>query len=255
MTKITGLPLEYDELSQYFDAHNIGDDTNEKNAVIANLLKEFSANNILDLTCGTGCQVFYLKNLGFEIIGADFSEKLLKIARKKAEDLGVEAEFIDGDMRDLQVGNFDAVITMFNAIGHLTKDDFALALKNIYNNLREGGIYIFDIFNLDVFTDQKVADLAMDFEKIVNGDKIHNIQYSTLNKDTGMLTSHDKYEISEASGKVKKLENSFDMQIYNLSQLQNILSENGFKIIKNSGILGEEFIENSSLNMLIVAQK
>ena len=121
MTKITGLPLEYDELSQYFDAHNIGDDTNEKNAVIANLLKEFSAKNILDLTCGTGCQVFYLKNLGFEIIGADFSKKLLKIARKKAEDLGVEAEFIDGDMRSLQVGKFDAVITIMKYLKRLQR--------------------------------------------------------------------------------------------------------------------------------------
>ena len=45
------------------------------------------------------------------------------------------------------------------------------------------------------------------------------------------------------------------MQIYNLTQMQNILSKNGFKIIKKTGIFGEEFIENSSLNMLIIAQK
>ena len=48
-----------------------------------------------------------------------------------------------------QVGQFDAVITIFNAVGHLTKQDFKKAIQNIYTNLNDRGLYVFDIYNLN----------------------------------------------------------------------------------------------------------
>ena len=35
-----------------------------------------------------------------------------------------------------QIGNFDYVISIFNSIVHLTKNDFEIALKNIHKNLK-----------------------------------------------------------------------------------------------------------------------
>lgn len=49
-------------------------------------------------------------------------------------------------MRDIKVGSFDAVITIFNAVGYLTKKGFEKAMRNIYNNLNNNGLYVFDIF-------------------------------------------------------------------------------------------------------------
>jgi SAM-dependent methyltransferase len=50
---------------------------------------------------------------------------------------------------------FDAVITIFNAVGHLTKSGFEKAIRNIHRNLNAGGIYVFDILNLEAMTDFK----------------------------------------------------------------------------------------------------
>ena len=144
-----GLPLEYSELSEYFDVHNVGDDTDAKNEVIQKLLRKYNVRTVLDFTCGTGSQVFFLTKFGFRVTGADFSPKLLDIARKKAKKDNFDISFIDGDMRTLQAGKFDSVITIFNAIGHLTKYDFEKAIRNICKNLKPGGIYVFDIFNLE----------------------------------------------------------------------------------------------------------
>ena len=55
-----GLPLEYKKLPEYFDAWNVNDDTPAKNTVIEKLLKVHNVQTILDLTCGTGSQVFFL---------------------------------------------------------------------------------------------------------------------------------------------------------------------------------------------------
>lgn len=250
-----GLPAEYQQIPEYFDKHNICDDTELKNSVVEKLLKEQDAKNILDMTCGTGSQVFYLAKYGYKVIGSDFSPELLNIARKKAKEQNLDIEFIDGDMRFLKVGSFDAVITMFNAIGHLNKEDFAKAIKNISKNLSKNGIYIFDIFNLNALTEKAVEDLKMDQKFEVDGDKIHQIQHSKLDRKNAILTSCDNYKIKDKSGKTKEINNSFSLKIYTSKELKEILEENGFKILKFSDIYGNEFIEDKSLNILIVAQK
>lgn len=62
-----GLPLEYQKTSEYFDAHNISEQTEAKNALIEKLLKKQKVKTVLDMTCGTGSQVFYLAKRGDEI--------------------------------------------------------------------------------------------------------------------------------------------------------------------------------------------
>ena len=59
-------------------------------------------------------------------------------------------------MRYIKIRKFDTTITMFNAIGHLTKDtEFEEALLKHLFKLKDDGIYIFDIFNLETITDVK----------------------------------------------------------------------------------------------------
>ena len=107
-----GLPIEYQQMPEYFDAHNINEQTKAKNALIKRLLKEQNVQTVLDMTCGTGSQVFYLSNHGFAIIGSDFSPVLLDIARAKAKEMDRNITFIDGDMRTVKIGKFDAIITI-----------------------------------------------------------------------------------------------------------------------------------------------
>lgn len=215
-------------MPEYFDAHNVSEQTEAKNAVVEKLLKEQGVKTVQDMTCGTGSQVFYLVERGYEVIGSDFSPALLDMARSRAKTMDRQETFIDGDMRDLKVGKFDAVITMFNAIGHLVKSDFEKALQNIHANLKGNGVYIFDIFNLQVITDDIIDDFDMDIESMVNGVKIRNIQHSEIDRDKGLLTSHDHYTISKKEGDPETHKNSFSLQIYTAKELQVMLENAGF---------------------------
>ena len=250
-----GLPFEYQQMPEYFDAHNISEETEAKNALIEKLLKEQKVKTVLDMTCGTGSQVFYLAERGYEVIGSDFSPALIEKARSKAKKMNRNITFIDGDMRNVKVGKFDAVITIFNAIGHLTKADFEKALQNIHANLKDGGVYIFDIFNLQAITDEIIDDFAMDIENIVNGVKIRNIQHSEIDRENGLLTSHDHYTISKEGCEPEIHTNSFSLQIYTAEELQAMLSRNGFEIVGQYDMDGNDFIAEKSLNILTVARK
>ncbi len=253
--KNLGLPLEYQQMPEYFDAHNIGADTEAKNAVIERLLKEHNVKTVLDMTCGTGSQVFYLTQRGYKVIGSDFSPELLKQARAKAKKQSLDIIFIDGDMRDLQVGQFDAVITMFNAIGHLDKLDFGKALQNIHKNLKNGGIYIFDIFNSQAITDDIIDSFKMDIETVVNGVKIRNQQHSEIDRQNNLLTSHDHYTIIKDGNEPEIHTNSFSLQIYTADELKQMLARNGFESLNQYDIEGKEFLAEKSLNVLTVARK
>ena len=54
-----GLPIEYKQLPQFFDAHNIGENTDNKNKIIETLLRNHNTTTVSDMTCGTGSQVIH----------------------------------------------------------------------------------------------------------------------------------------------------------------------------------------------------
>jgi ubiquinone/menaquinone biosynthesis C-methylase UbiE len=250
-----GLPFEYQQMPEYFDAHNINEQTEVKNALIEKLLKEQKVKTVLDMTCGTGSQVFYFAERDYEVVGSDFSPALVDIARSKAKEINRNITFIDGDMRNVKAGKFDAVITIFNAIGHLTKTDFEKALRNIHANLKDGGVYIFDIFNLQALTDNIIDNFAMDIKSIVNRVHIRNIQHSQIDREQGLLTSHDSYTLSKEEGEPEIHTNSFSLQIYTAEELQTMLEHNGFKIIGQYDMEGNNFVAEKSLNILTIARR
>lgn len=249
-----GLPLEYSTLHEYFDALST-DNADAKNQLIEEVLRKYKVNTVLDLTCGTGSQVFWLAKQGYKVTGADLSPDLLNITREKAHKENIEVRLIEGDMRTLHVGSFDAVITIFNAIGHLTKTDFEKTLRNIHSNLKDGGLYVFDIFNLQAMTDTVVHDLAMDVRKTVNDTQIHHIQKSEIDRKSGRLTSYDHYTLQKSADTLKTLTGEFTLQIYTAQELREMLSKNGFETLEQLDMDGSPFLEDKTLNILTVAKR
>ena len=249
-----GLPIEYQQLPQFFDAHNINEETEDKNALIEKLLEEQGIKTVLDMTCGTGSQVLYLAQRGYEITGSDLCPDLIKIAQNKAMEMKLDVQFREGDMRNINLGQFDAVITIFSAIGHVSRSDFEKTLQNIRHNLNLGGIYIFDIFNLQALTEEVVKNFKMDIQTEVDGVKFRNQQYSEIDREKGLLISHDKYTIIKDDSEPDYKTNTFSLQIYTANELRTLLENNGFVVLNQYDMEGQQLIPNESLNILTVAK-
>ncbi|MBP9777888.1 MAG: class I SAM-dependent methyltransferase [Rickettsiaceae bacterium] len=252
-----GLPIEYQQYPEFFDNPANANYANAKNKAIEELLNKYNAKSVLDLTCGTGSQVFHLTNLGYKVTGSDFSPKLLEIARDKASNQKLNIPFVDGDMRSSQLGQFDAVITIDNAIGHLVKSDFEVAIRNIGLNLKDGGIYIFDILDLKSMTDEVIdADSKRVSDKTtINGVVISNLRQATIDRNDGILTSNETITIQKGEDQ-KTINNRSSLQIYTVEQLNKILSGNGFKTIEQFKIDTYTFNkDNDGYAILTVAKK
>lgn len=238
-------PSHYSKDAEHYD------DFNEKNSeqinqVIDTILKKHKVKTVLDLTCGTGSQVFWLAKCGYEVTGSDINANMLKITRSKARKKKIGVKLLKGDMRTLKAGEFNAAITIFNAVGHLTKPDFEKAMRNIRKNLNAGGLYIFDIFNLSyLLKDSNITKLTIDWKK----NKTREIQYSTINKE-GVLASFTTL----LAGK-KTSRSSQTLQVYTAKQLREMLERSGFKVLRQCGVDGSRLSETKTERILTVAKK
>lgn len=250
----TAKASHYNKESEHYDKFN---EENSKliNHTIENILKKYNVKTILDLTCGTGSQVFWLTKCGYEVTGSDINAKMLTIAKSKAKQEQLDIPFVKGDMRTIQVGQFDAVITIFNAVGHLTKLDLEKAMRNIHRNLKEGGLYIFDIFNVSyLLKDNNITHLTIDWQKVTNNTTMRDIQYSTIHTD-GVLTSYTISYVQDDSNKLKKTRDTNTLQTYTAEQLKDMLQRNGFIVLNQCAIDGSNFVETETERILTIAQK
>lgn len=82
--------------------------------LVEDVLKELhDGMRILDMCTGSGCILLSLLHYSNNCIGvgADISDKALEIARKNAEKLGLEAEFVKSDLFSGISGKFDILVS------------------------------------------------------------------------------------------------------------------------------------------------
>ncbi len=98
---------------------------------------------VLDLGCGTGNSTFPFYARGFDVVGLDASADMLRIAREKLPPvLFVQATFTDFCLDE----PFDLVVSMFDSLNNLLEPAlFLTAATRVYEHLRPGGFFMFDV--------------------------------------------------------------------------------------------------------------
>lgn len=96
---------------------------------------------VLDVGCGSGRDLLWLKNRGFMVAGFDRSPTLAELTRKNAG-----CEVIEGDFKthDFSAIRTDAVI-LIGALVHVPPTDFAAVLRNIAAALKVGGLMLITV--------------------------------------------------------------------------------------------------------------
>jgi len=104
---------------------------------------------VLDLACGHGRHSLGLARRGFRVTGVDLSPRSVKRAREEATAEGLEVEFVQADMREIDFrAEFDAAINLFTAIGYFESDDEDRGVfERVARALRPGGRFLIDTIN------------------------------------------------------------------------------------------------------------
>lgn len=120
---------------------------------------------IIDLACGTGSMSVLLAQKGYNVIGVDLSQEMLSVASQKAFENDLSIALYNSAMQSFECPKkADGCICCLDSINHLTKsDDVIDTFKSVYNNLKDDGLFIFDVNT--VFKHQQIlADNTFVFE-------------------------------------------------------------------------------------------
>ncbi|MDY7228085.1 class I SAM-dependent methyltransferase [Hyalangium rubrum] len=105
-----------------------------------------SIDRALDLCCGTGAAMRYLRPLcRQEVVGVDLSQGMLDEARQQLADAPGQARltFVQANALELPFeAEFD-VVTSFGAFGHILKEDEPRMVQSVARALRPGGRFVF----------------------------------------------------------------------------------------------------------------
>jgi ubiquinone/menaquinone biosynthesis C-methylase UbiE len=116
-------------------------------------LRNPTGKRVLDLACGTGRHSIEFASKGASVIGIDISKTMLNRARTLAEARGVQPEFIESDMLNLDKatsGRFDLVLCLGNSLSLVeTFEDQKRLLSRIYDSLEDEGIFIAQVLNFE----------------------------------------------------------------------------------------------------------
>jgi len=185
-----------------------------------------SARTLLDVACGTGGHLSYLK-LRFAAEGLDLEPKLLAIAREKHPDLA----FHHADMVDLDLGRtFDVVACLFSGIGYVvTLQRLHSAIAAMARHLAPGGVLLVEPWLSPqaytsgivhaLYVDQPQLKIArinvsetaaegrvsvLDFEYLAGTPE--GVEYFTERHELGLFTQDEYCQAAVAAG----LETTFD---------------------------------------------
>ena len=114
------------------------------------MLKKNGVKNgiVAELGCGTGRMTRILRDMGYDMIGIDISEEMLRIAAEQEKE-GVAGEilYLNQDMREFELyGTVAAVVSICDSMNYITEEEDILKVFSLVRNyLDPGGVFIFDM--------------------------------------------------------------------------------------------------------------
>ncbi|MER9076527.1 class I SAM-dependent methyltransferase [Mesorhizobium sp. M0904] len=252
MQQQTRTTVSLSELDVYFsedyihfgDAVNPPEISDRQAESIWTLLSLVQGSSVLELGCGYGRITNRLAERGARVTGLDISPILLQKAEADATGLGINVEYILGDMRILPWrGRFDAAFLWYTTFGYFDDADNEGVLREAASSLRKGGRLLIHHPNHFAYLRQKSPVYVV--------QRNDDLRIDIMSDD--VLSDRRNLErIIVRDGCVRRTHLSFRQ--YGFSEYVRMLRSAGFETVDAFGDEGGEFTSESSY-LVVVAHK
>jgi SAM-dependent methyltransferase len=188
--------------------------------------------SVLDLGCGTGNHALRLVRMGYRVTGVDLSPHMLSLAAEKAQREGLTLTLVPGDIRTVRVeGTFDAAVMMFAVLGYQTgDDDVEAALANARLHLREGGLFVADIWYGPAVLAQRPGERTL--ELAIPGGTILRESSGRLEEEKHLCHVHFRLQERIEGRPPAVTEEDHRMRYFFPGELEDLLCRAGFSLLR-----------------------
>ena len=190
---------------------------------------------VLDAPCGHGRIANRLAGGGWRVAGLDSSHLFLDLARERAAALGVDVEYIEGDLREMQFENrFDAAINWFTSFGYFDDAGNRRVLEGFRRALKPGGVLLLEQASRDLL----VANIPPSGPAVWMSERGDDLMIDKVSLDPVAGRSHTE-RILVRDGTVRRT--GFSLAQPTAEQLGEMLRECGFEEVRAFDESGEPF--------------
>ncbi|MFB6146860.1 MAG: class I SAM-dependent methyltransferase [Halobacteriaceae archaeon] len=202
--------------------------------------------DVLDVPCGVGRHAVELADRGFAVTGVDATAPYLETARARAEDAGVDVEFVEADMREFRrPSSCDLAISLYTSFGYFEdRADDERVLENVAASLRPGGTLLLSLTSKEV--------LADDFEERTWHDHDDGYVLEERQVTDGWNWVENRWIVVE-DGEVEEFEVSH--RLYSGFELAAALEDAGFATVTLYGSLDGDDYDQDADQLVAVAER
>ena len=222
--------------------------TEREVAFLLDALELPQGGRVLDIGCGYGRHAMEIAARGHRTVGLDLSLPLLIRATDAARRVGVNVDFVHGDMRDMTFdAEFEGAYCYFTTFGYFDDDTNRRVAAGICRSLKPGGRFVLDLINRDYL----VGDLPP--RVWWQGDGCVVLEEVDFNYFTSRLQVQRQIILEDG----RQLEQEISIRAYSLHEIGKVLHHAGFRVLEVSGGLDlrGRFYGNESRQLLVVAEK
>ncbi|MCR5304939.1 MAG: class I SAM-dependent methyltransferase [Oscillospiraceae bacterium] len=186
---------------------------------------------LLDLACGTGTLTEEFAKLGWDVIGIDSSAEMLSEALDKKYDSGLPVQYLQQDMRKLDLyGTVAVTVCTLDSLNHLPSAEALRQVLSRVNLFSEAGaLFLFDL-NTEYKHRKVLADNAFVYEL---SDAVC-IWQNTLDDTAPEYPVTIRLDFFEQLGddKYRRSSEEFTERIWQPETVKALLSETGFTLLE-----------------------
>lgn len=187
---------------------------------------------ILEPMCGTGRFLLPLLEEGFDVHGFDASSHMLTVLQEKAEEKTLKPKVWQGFLENLNESTkYELIFIPSSSFGLITDLDTAqFCLKKIYDQLVEGGTFVFEAETLKSIPSQLGVWRASVWHR--KDGKFIIANFLELPLEDKVKPMICKYELVDDNQIVKTEIEDFKVRLYEPNDLIQMLKEIGFQTIR-----------------------
>ena len=245
----------YSSFAQVYDLFTDNVPYEEWSTYLIGLLKEHGVEDglVLDLGCGTGKMTRLLEKAGYDMVGIDYSEEMLGIAREQQfEDADSSILYLLQDMRELELdGTVRAVVSICDSMNYILEDEeLEQVFRAVNRYLDPKGMFIFDLNTL-----YKYRDLLGETTISENREEGSFIWDNYFDEEE-MVNEYDlTLFIREKGDLYRKYEETHFQRAYTLERVKELLEKAGMEFVAAYDAFTKEPVKENSERIYVIARE